>query len=501
MKNNHCQSSPLRFEALEARQLLSVTDVLGATSDVACAAAADVEANTVNETADQLLAITSGEADALVVTSEGCVMDVRWEAIEGAKFYEVQYKLDSADYWYKRFAFGTDCKLVGILGQDYDVRVKAFGAADETFVTVEDVSLIWQPILLKSDVTSSSLSINVYNYLRTNLSEEGRSDRIQVDIKVNGETFSVRFNVNDTEAAEIEGLGAYASFNQETGMLDITALPTGNTWYDVSVRFMTEDLTDVSGTGRIFLYTPYANPVDVAVEALSATELKVDWAFVEGQPVPTFCTVQYSADGGKTWRTATSVATGTEYTIKYLKADTNYLVRVYATGGKPTALLGANTNAGTSTLKTNTVYSISANLYSPTDEEGHTDQTAIHCQITGKDASGNTYEWGLLNSISLSCRFTGWVTSATKTKAKITTSPISLINHDSQNVYYAGTLIGTVKLHGNCLCFELSSNFKEAQLSIQFGSTMTFANNTDAYVWRGRAFNTNSVYVKPNTVL
>lgn len=110
----------------------------------------------------------------------------------------------------------------------------------------------------------------------------------------------------------------------------------------------------VDGTHLTFVgvdalcHTPSAPimPDGVQITAITATSVSLSWpaAYASGTTEAPTYTVQYSADDGQTWTTATSTTTVTQFIVTGLTASNVYLFRVQAANSFGTSAWSAASN-------------------------------------------------------------------------------------------------------------------------------------------------------------
>ena len=69
----------------------------------------------------------------VVVDIQKTKMNVSWAAVDGAKSYTLEYKLDTASRWTKKVVTKNTAAIYGIAGRTYDFRVTARTPGAETF--------------------------------------------------------------------------------------------------------------------------------------------------------------------------------------------------------------------------------------------------------------------------------------------------------------------------------------------------------------------------------
>lgn len=260
----------------------------------------------------------------VVVEIQNTKMNVSWAAVDGAKTYTLEYKLNTAAKWSKKVVNTNTASISGKAGCEYDIRVTAQVEGAQAF---EQSAIILSKPTLKADKSSikdDTFQIAVTNWTaKSNLAAEAKTVKVQVGKEVTSFALSETATVSGMKVTFDNGVFLFVNAVKSTS-------------YKVSVQFSDgRSESQLSSTCSVkTLGAPYLVPTNVRAEAVGDTQIAVTWDAVKGknsETLATAYTVQYSTDGGKKWKSATTRAAGTSYTVTKLKGATSYLVRVFAT--------------------------------------------------------------------------------------------------------------------------------------------------------------------------
>ena len=215
-------------------------------------------------------------------------------------------------------------------GMVYQVRVlatkdNAFDASTPSEALVAETLMLPKIALEKTSLKDDTFQLNVTNYQNTNLVKAAK-------VNVTSDKFG-------TAVIELQNGTGSAIFTNGTtvtfanGALTFAEVPS-NTQQKLQVSFTLADCTTALSQAVTVKTTaaPYNKPVLTSAFAVSSTSITVEWETVYGKKSATAAqayTVQYSLDGQR-WTNATTKATGTSFTITKLKANTKYLIAVFA---------------------------------------------------------------------------------------------------------------------------------------------------------------------------
>ena len=265
---------------------------------------------------------------------------VEWETAYGknsetpAQKYTVQYSTDG-EKWTNATTSATGNsftiqRLKG--GNKYQVRVlaskdSAFEVSAPSEVLVAETLALPKVALEKNFVTDDTFLLNVTNCQNTNLATKATMVNVVTD-KLGTAVIELQ---NGTGSAIFDN-GMNVAFAD--GALLFTDAPS-STQLKVQVSFANETCTTALSQAVTVktAKAAYNTPVILNGFAASSTSVTVEWETVYGKnsttPAQSY-TVQYSTDGVR-WTNATTKATGTSFTITRLKANTQYLIAVFAT--------------------------------------------------------------------------------------------------------------------------------------------------------------------------
>ena len=251
---------------------------------------------------------------------------VVWEN-DGPEADSVRYREAGTQRWTVRKlkAGVSEFAFNGRAGKEYEIQVLC-GQQEDRILT-ESVTLLVSPKMKaeRNSVTDESFAVNVSNW-----AGQLYECASMVCVTLNGER---------QEIALENGRGSCVFSGGETAEFADGVLRFGNVksnfQHTVRVAFSNGESTSAE-TSPLRIRTAmaaYDAPVIESVEALDGKSVCVTWTTAYGKnstQAAKYYTVQYSTDGER-WRTAATRAEGNAFILTNLKAQTQYLVSVFAT--------------------------------------------------------------------------------------------------------------------------------------------------------------------------
>ncbi|MBP3694024.1 MAG: fibronectin type III domain-containing protein [Thermoguttaceae bacterium] len=262
------------------------------------------------------------------VMRSGKKLTVTWDAVPGASSYLVEYRdVQTAKWTLRTVKKGTSLAINGKVGTTYEIRVAAVTAYGNSNADVETVT-VYAPLTtpklkaLRDFCKDDTFSVEVTNYAFY-LADTSES----VTIGMNGkyESFAIENGYGRADLAS----GETVTFKD--GIFTVTNAKSSSQ-YKMEVMFA-NPLTG-SAFAKVNVRTTkttYLAPTDLQVTAKTANSISLDWsdspAKNDASKLAQKYTVQYSTNGGKSWRSV-SVKTS-DATLTRLKPGM-YLIRVLA---------------------------------------------------------------------------------------------------------------------------------------------------------------------------
>jgi len=262
------------------------------------------------------------------VVKSGKTLTVTWDAVYGASSYLVEYRdVKTAKWTAKTVKKGTSLAINGKVGTTYEIRVAAVTANGNSKAAVETVT-VYAPLTtpklkaLKDFCKDDTFAVEVTNYA-ANLASAAES----VTFGMNGiyETFTIENGSGNVRFAS----GEVVTF--QNGTFTVTNAKA-NSQYKLEVMFSNPLTGSAFAKANVkTTKTTYLAPTNFRVTASTSNSITLDWsdstAKTDAWKYAEKYTVQYSTNGGKSWRSV-SVKTS-EATLTRLKSGT-YLIRVFA---------------------------------------------------------------------------------------------------------------------------------------------------------------------------
>ncbi len=262
------------------------------------------------------------------VVKSGKTLTVTWDAVYGASSYLVEYRdVKTAKWTAKTVKKGTSLAINGKVGTTYEIRVTAVTANGNSKAAVETVT-VYAPLTtpklkaLKDFCKDDTFAVEVTNYA-ANLASAAES----VTFGMNGiyETFTIENGSGNVRFAS----GEVVTF--QNGTFTVTNAKA-NSQYKLEVMFSNPLTGSAFAKANVkTTKTTYLAPTNFRVTASTSNSITLDWsdstAKTDAWKYAEKYTVQYSTNGGKSWRSV-SVKTS-EATLTRLKSGT-YLIRVLA---------------------------------------------------------------------------------------------------------------------------------------------------------------------------
>ncbi|MBO5436492.1 MAG: leucine-rich repeat domain-containing protein, partial [Thermoguttaceae bacterium] len=262
------------------------------------------------------------------VVKSGKTLTVTWDAVYGASSYLVEYRdVKTAKWTAKTVKKGTSLAINGKVGTTYEIRVAAVTANGNSKAAVETVT-VYAPLTtpklkaLKDFCKDDTFAVEVTNYA-ANLASAAES----VTFGMNGiyETFTIENGSGNVSFAS----GEVVTF--QNGTFTVTNAKA-NSQYKLEVMFSNPLTGSAFAKANVkTTKTTYLAPTNFCVTASTSNSITLDWsdspAKTDASKYAEKYTVQYSTNGGKSWRSV-SVKTS-EATLTRLKSGT-YLIRVLA---------------------------------------------------------------------------------------------------------------------------------------------------------------------------
>ncbi|MBO5256431.1 MAG: fibronectin type III domain-containing protein [Clostridia bacterium] len=262
------------------------------------------------------------------VVKSGKTLTVTWDAVYGASSYLVEYRdVKTAKWTAKTVKKGTSLAINGKVGTTYEIRVAAVTANGNSKAAVETVT-VYAPLTtpklkaLKDFCKDDTFAVEVTNYA-ANLASAAES----VTFGMNGiyETFKIENGSGNVRFAS----GEVVTF--QNGTFTVTNAKA-NSQYKLEVMFSNPLTGSAFAKANVkTTKTTYLAPTNFRVTASTSNSITLDWsdspAKTDASKYAEKYTVQYSTNGGKSWRSV-SVKTS-EATLTRLKSGT-YLIRVLA---------------------------------------------------------------------------------------------------------------------------------------------------------------------------